>query len=104
MWGFMWGRDVPAGGKRSVFNEGMVALGSTKIPAIFIVRKFSPVGVCLSVLIPASNRSPSIATRGFAGGAGTAATGPDRRWLFRVTQISTNCAATAVTPDTGEPN
>ncbi len=29
MWGFMWGRDVPAGGKRSVFNEGMVALGST---------------------------------------------------------------------------
>ncbi len=30
MWGFVCGQDVPAGGKRSVFNEGMVALGYTK--------------------------------------------------------------------------
>ncbi len=32
MWGSMWGRDVPTGRKRSVFNEGMVALGSTIQP------------------------------------------------------------------------
>ncbi len=84
-------------------DTNWVDLGSTKIPAIFIVREFGTVGVCLSALIPASNRSPSIAIRGFAGSVAMAATGPDHRWLFRVAQISPDCAAAAVTPDTGEP-